>query len=541
MTIGADDWQGLADAAFAARDECRIADAVGLAERSVAAATEADGLRRASILLATLLRQDGRAADAVRVLEQVVAHLPDCADLHNHLGLALRGACRYAEALDAFRRAAALAPGNPWAETNMAFGLLRDPMDREASFAGLLADAEAPAGLGLFCDRFPHTYGFLLQQFQTYLRHFPDCRAYSFGRRVLEPYDRGQFATAMAAWAPRFPAEAARVAQLLPELDGPPARARVCRLRLADSGGGSGRFQPPALAHNIFAMNADLFRPLYESLDIPFTFTLNPGGGFRLDDPYSDDRLRRVFGSTHFRHVIVTYALTRDYIRSRFGVPDDRITLIPGTIVLESLLMAHRRLKRRFGIDKDSLDVCFGGLRYTAKGTDKGYDRFIAAAHVLARRLPHVRFHVFGDYGPDLIDVSALSDRLSFYGPRDQAWLAAFYADMDAVVSPNIPDQITRGAFDGFPVTTCIEAAMCGTALFATDPMGLNFALTDGVDYVAVDPDPARLATVLGDWLEQPEALYALAAAGEATTRTVWGEAAQMGPRIALFRDLLGR
>lgn len=521
-------------AALAARDGCRMAEAADLAGEAFAASPP-DMRAELAILAATLLRQDGRAPQAVEILDQAIAHQPGLADLWNHLGLAHRAACRPQAALDAFRRAAVLDPDNPWAETNMAFSLLRDPDDSPASFAELAQQGGADGvGLGLFCDRFPHTYGFLLQQFQTYLRHFPDCRAYSFGRKVMEPYGRDQFGAAMAGWAPRHADIADRVHQLVPALDDIPGQARVCRLRVAD-----GRFRRPALAHNIFAMNADLFRPLYEELGIPFTFTLNPGGGFRLDDAYSDDRLARVFASPLFRQVIVTYALTRDYIQDRFKVPDHRITLLPGTIVVESLLMAHRRPKRRFGVDKDSLDICFGGLRYTPTGTDKGYDRFVAAAHVLARRFPHLRFHVFGDFGPDLIDVSAIAGRMVFHGPRDQAWLASFYADMDAIVSPNMPDQITRGAFDGFPVTTCIEAAMCGVALFATDPKGLNFALTDGLDYVAIDPEPAALAKCLGDWLADPGRLYALAEKGEARTRAVWGEAAQMAPRVQLFKELL--
>jgi glycosyltransferase involved in cell wall biosynthesis len=188
-----------------------------------------------------------------------------------------------------------------------------------------------------------------------------------------------------------------------------------------------------------------------------------------------------------------------------------------------------------------TLDICFGGVRYTPTGTDKGYDLFIAAAHRLKDRFPHLRFHVFGDYTPDILDVGDLGERIRFYGLQPQSWLATFYADMDAIVSPNRPHQITRGAFDGFPVTTCIEAAMCGTALFATDPMKLNFALTDGLDYVAIDADAVRLADCLESWLTQPDALYALAAAGERTTRAVWGEAAQMGPRVELFKRLLGR
>ena len=528
-------WQALAQAAEDSGNDGRFEEAIDLARRAVAAApVEA----KAAIILAELLRKRAWGGEAVGVLRQALEQLGDRADLWNHLGLALRDDGDEVGSIAAFRRAAQLEPQGTWSTTNMEFGLMRQPGERAVeSFADLGRAADRPeAGLGLFCDRFPHTYGFLIQQFVTYLRHFPDASAYSFGRKVLEPYQPRQFEEAQTRFAAGYPDLANRVTQLVPVLDGPPGDCSYLRVEAR-----GGQFKKPRLAHNIFAMNADLFRPLYETLGIPFTFTLNPGGAFRLDHPHSDQRLRLVFDSPLFRKVIVTYPLTRDYISSRFQVPEDRIALIPGTIVVERLLEAHRRPKRRFGVDKDTLDLCFVGMRYSPTGADKGYDRFIAAMLLLAKRLPHLRVHVVGNFQADTVPCAHLAGRISFYGVRDQSWLAAFYSGMDAIVSPNAADQLAKGAFDGFPVTSCIEAGMCGTALFATDPMGLNMWLRDGVDYVDIDRDPARLADCLESWLVEPERLYALAARGERCFHTHWGEAAQMGPRLALMTELLAR
>ena len=513
----------------------RFEDAIALARRAVTAAPEQ---AKPILTLAELLRKRTRGSEAIQLLRAALERMGDRADLWNHLGLALRDDAQEEESLAAFRRAAQLEPDGTWSATNMAFGLMRQPGDKAAeTFAGLARAEDPPeGGLGLFCDRFPHTYGFLIQQFVTYLRHFPDAVAYSFGRRVLEPYQPGQFQEALTCFAASYPDLADRVTQLVPVLDRPPGECS--RLRIETKGR---RFSKPRLAHNIFAMNADLFRPLYEALRIPFSFTLNPGGAFRLDHPHSDDRLRRVFDSPLFRKVIVTYPLTRDYIVSRFQVPEDRIALIPGTIVVESLLEAHRRPKRRFGVDKDTLDLCFVGMRYSPTGADKGYDRFIAAMLLLAPRLPRLRVHVVGNFDADTVECAALAERITFHGPRDQGWLAAFYAGMDAIVSPNAANQLAKGAFDGFPVTSCIEAGMCGVALFASDPMGLNMWLRDGVDYVEIDRDPARLADCLESWLAEPDRLYALAASGERRFHAHWGEAAQMGPRVALMTELLAR
>ena len=527
-------WRALARAAEDCGNNGRFAPAIRLARRAAAAAPDQPA---ASIVLAELLRKRGHGGAAATVLRGALRRAGERAELWNHLGLALRDDCREDESLAAFRHGARLDPEGPWSRTNMGFGLMRQPGDRAAAtFAALGRAGEAPeAGLGLFCDRFPHTYGFLIQQFVTYLRHFPDAAAYSFGRRVLEPYGPEQFDVAMAGFGANYPDLAGRVTQLVPVLDdfaGDPC------LRIETRGG---RFHRPRLAHNIFAMNADLFRPFYETLGIPFSFTLNPGGAFRLGHPHSDDRLRRVFDSALFRKVIVTYPLTRDYVLDRFQLPDERIALIPGTIVVERLLDAHRGPKRRFGIHKDTLDLCFVGMRYSPTGADKGYDRFIAAMALLAPRLPALRIHVVGNFDVDTVACGGLAGRIAFHGPRDQRWLAAFYGGIDAIVSPNVADQLAKGAFDGFPVTSCIEAGMCGVALFATDPMGLNMWLRDGIDYVAIDRDPRRIADRLESWLATPERLYRLAESGERRFHAHWGEEAQMGPRVALMTELLSR
>ena len=112
---------------------------------------------------------------------------------------------------------------------------------------------------------------------------------------------------------------------------------------------------------------------------------------------------------------------------------------------------------------------------------------------------------------------------------------------MDAIVSPNVADRLALGAFDGFPVTTCIEAGMVGVALFATDPMGLNRCLVDGEHFVAIPADPDGIAGCLEAWLADPDRLYHLAAAGERRFHEVWGEAAQMEPRVALMKTLIAR
>ena len=131
----------------------------------------------------------------------------------------------------------------------------------------------------------------------------------------------------------------------------------------------------------------------------PLVFELYPGGGFCLDDPGSDTRLRRICKSREFYKVIVTQTITFEYLlRKKFCTEDQTSYLLYGAVVPSHLLMnlPHRRV--RHGIEKESVDICFRSFfKYMPCGSDKGYDLFIASAHILSSRVSKARFHVIGN------------------------------------------------------------------------------------------------------------------------------------------------
>ena len=56
----------------------------------------------------------------------------------------------------------------------------------------------------------------------------------------------------------------------------------------------------------MFLDNLKIFFPIIDRLQMPFVFTLYPGGGFRINDPDSDNYLRKYLSSPLFKKVIVT-------------------------------------------------------------------------------------------------------------------------------------------------------------------------------------------------------------------------------------------
>jgi len=112
---------------------------------------------------------------------------------------------------------------------------------------------------------------------------------------------------------------------------------------------------------------------------------------------------------------------------------------------------------------------------------------------------------------------------------------------MDVILSPNIPFVFARGAFDGFPTGCCIEAALCGTAVFATDELGMNEGrLKDGEEIVVISREPEEIAETVGRYISNPEALASLAQKGQGAIGRLFSLDAQMTPRLRVLSELLG-
>jgi len=377
-------------------------------------------------------------------------------------------------------------------------------------------DAPSPRLL-IFDDIFPQMLSaFRIAEYGAYLEHFRDARVYSTATAFKTVGEKRPFDEVVLDYENHYP-------QL---------RNRVFKYSWRqDMRGG--------LVYTVFANNAFRFIPVAERHQTPFVFTLYPGGGFLLNNFESDRRLRRVFSSRSFRKVIATQQITRDYLVEQGLCPPDRIEFIYGG-VLPSRLLAHPNLeKQRFPANKRTFDICFVAHKYTPRGTDKGYDIFIEAANRLAQTCQDMRFHVVGSFGPNDIDVSAMGDRIRFYGSQYTDFFPGFYATMDIILSPNRAFGIYPGNFDGFPTGGCVEAGLCGVALVCTDPLQQNIKFQDKKEIVIVPPDAREICAEIEWFYHHPDSLYELSALGQQAYRNAFDVEAQMKPRLELLSSFL--
>lgn len=224
----------------------------------------------------------------------------------------------------------------------------------------------------------------------------------------------------------------------------------------------------------IFFNNVKNF-DLLKDIKKPFGFTLYPGGGFELNNRNIDRKLKEIFSSKFFRYVIVTQQITYDYLVKKQLCSKDKIFYIFGS-PLHNIILRQNNKKRqiKFGRDKQILDICFVGQKYSSLGQDKGYDIFIDVAKKLYKNFPNVRFHVVGSFDENVIDITEIRNVISFYGTQPAEFFLDFYLDKDIILSPNRPYCLKQGSFDGFPLGTCVEASASNVACFITDPLSLN-------------------------------------------------------------------
>jgi hypothetical protein len=104
-----------------------------------------------------------------------------------------------------------------------------------------------------------------------------------------------------------------------------------------------------------------------EKYKIPFAFTLYPGGGFVFNNVESDAKLKIVFSSKMFKHVIVTQKITEDYLVNKEFCEKENIKFIFGGVVPQLSLKKDLFNKKTYLLNKDTFDICFCAAKYMAR------------------------------------------------------------------------------------------------------------------------------------------------------------------------------
>lgn len=362
-------------------------------------------------------------------------------------------------------------------------------------------------------DVFPHPLsGFRYQEFTSILENIPNSRVFATFQciHVLGKETANEL---MISYKRQHPDIADRVVSYTPSvcIDG-----QVLYCTFIQS------------AHLILEKIAEVYKK-------PFVFTLYPGGGFSLGTKEGDAKLRAVFSSPWFYKVIVTQDITYRYLLDHGFCTEDQIEYIFGVVMPLDKLELQIANKKHYGLDKDTLDICFVAHKYTKHGEDKGYDIFIEAAKKLSTLHDNIHFHVVGPWDETVLSTKGIR-HITFYGSHNQEWFDDFYADKDIILSPNVHGKIFKGSFDGFPTGCVTDAAIRDVAMFLTDPLSLNQGrFVDGKEIVIVRHDADDVVKRISYYLDKPEELRDLCMNGHKKVRELYSFDAQILPRIQLL------
>lgn len=389
--------------------------------------------------------------------------------------------------------------------------------DGVAALWNILGRGDTSNRLLILDDIFPQMLSaFRIAEYNTYLESFGDVRVYSTATAFPLAGETRPFREVVNEYENRYPQYLGKIRKYTTRQD----------LR-------------SGLVYTIFINNAFNFIDVAERYGSPFVFTLYPGGGFRLGDKESDSKLRRVLSSPSFRKVIVTQQISYNYLVEQRLCPRDKIEFIYGGVLPSNLLANKTMGKQRFRDNKMTFDICFVAKKQTQRGTDKGYDIFIEVAKLLSRACESMVFHVVGPFDESDIDVMDIEEKINFHGWKYTDLFADFYANMDIILSPNRPFVISPGSFDGFPTGACVEAGLCGVAVFCTDPLQQNIMFQDGQEIIIIQPSAQEICDRVQYFYHSPEELYRLSSQGQQAFRKVFDLGTQMQPRIDILSSLL--
>lgn len=172
----------------------------------------------------------------------------------------------------------------------------------------------------------------------------------------------------------------------------------------------------------------------------------------------------------------------------------------------------------------------------------KGHHVLLRAAARLGRP---VRVVLIGE-GPQreklgqLAAELGIADRVEFTGPLPQARLAEIYAGADLFVLGSVIIE-RSGKRDVIP-NVLAEAMAMRLPVVATSVSGIGELISDGVSGRLVAPnDPAALAAVLAELLDDPAQRQRLAAEGAATVARMFDREVNIEELAALFRGGAGQ
>jgi glycosyltransferase involved in cell wall biosynthesis len=229
-----------------------------------------------------------------------------------------------------------------------------------------------------------------------------------------------------------------------------------------------------------------------------------------------------MIGGLRYRRYVAVSSRIADELNLHYGVPYDRIAIIPNGIDLVKftpIAADDADVRREFSIPPDAGLLLFVGHEFERKGLE-----YVIRALGM---LPGVHLLVVGSDDPSpyrkIAAAVQAADRIRFAGARRD--MPRLYRAATAFVFPS--------SYESFSLV-CMEALACGTPIFATMVGGIEEYISSGVNGYPISRNADDIARALRPVLDDPALLARLRLGASATAeRYSWTRIAER------YKDLL--
>ncbi|MDR0247951.1 MAG: glycosyltransferase family 4 protein [Burkholderiales bacterium] len=220
---------------------------------------------------------------------------------------------------------------------------------------------------------------------------------------------------------------------------------------------------------------------------------------------------RAMFAHPALRCVICNSRMVRDDIARRFGVPDEKLSVIYNGVDIEAFhpdVACHRaEMRTQWGIDSEAPLLVFVGSGFARKGVETALRAIVpfASVHLVVAGEDKRRARYEA-----LAQELGVMSRVRFLGAVND--VKPVYGAADAFILPTL--------YDPFP-NVCVEALACGLPLLTSTSCGAAEWVTEGQNgWVRDALDVPGYQDALKNWLvcrETEDGRQALCAAARAT------------------------
>lgn len=289
------------------------------------------------------------------------------------------------------------------------------------------------------------------------------------------------------------------------------------------------------LIYMLFYNNILKHYDFIEENKIPFAFTLYPGGGFVFNNTEINQNLSKICSSEFFKGVIVNQHITKEYLIENAITTEDKITLISGVSL--NLKNEFKAIQKDYSVIK----IVFFANKYTIDGKDKGFDVFQEIVFQLIQNNHNIRPIVIGNFSKEDLIIKELEDKIEFKGVLNEASYQKELEKTHVLISPNKPNVLAPGAFDGFPLSTAVSAALANNVLFLTDYFneGEKIGFVNSVDYFKLTNSFEDNMALIEKVIVNTNLMKEISQNGKNKTLNLYSFNNQIQPRIEFLKKCL--